>query len=232
MQQLITQTTTPEPLEIARAEGRLPHGEPGRISYDDVYNEAQDIADAVRDFQNGSLPASLPVQERLADFTITGVLNPIFTAGQLCYRYGHMRGVDMVDAWLRHLLWCRMTDRPSQCVTLIINRDGRRRFRPVDEVGTRLKELLAIYRQAGHSPIPLFPRASWQYALLRFEKGLAAETALDRVRSQWNQSYAMPGEAEDPYIQNCFVNVEPLDVTFVKMTEALYGPILKNSEPV
>jgi hypothetical protein len=42
----------------------------------------------------------------------------------------------------------------------------------------------------------------------------------------------MPSEAEDPYIQNCFDNVEPLDETFVKMTEALYGPILKNSEPV
>jgi exodeoxyribonuclease V gamma subunit len=230
--QLTTLPAIPNPLAIARAESRLPHGEPGRVSFDEIYSEAQDIAAAVRDFQNGCLPAILAVEDRLDSFTISGMLTSIFPSGQLYYRYGHMRGVDLVDAWLRHLLWCRASDRPSECKTLIINRDGRRRINPVDGAGTRLRDLLSIYHQAGHRPVPLFPRASWQYARLRFEKGLAAETALDRVRSQWDQSYAMPGEAEDPYIQNCFAHVEPLDETFVRMTEALYGPILEHSEPV
>ena len=143
-----------------------------------------------------------------------------------------MRGADLIDAWLRHLLWCRASDRPSQCETLMINRDGRRRFAPCDGTETELKALLDLYHQVGHMPVPLFPRASWQYAMLRFESGLATETALDRVRSQWQQDYTTPVEADDPYIQYCFGDRDPLDDSFAMMTEALYGPILKHSEPV
>jgi len=231
-QQLLAQPTLRNPLEIARAEGRLPHGEAGRISFDEVYNDARDLAAAVADFQNGCLPAALTVQVPLAPFTITGNLDSIYPAGQLCYRYGRMRGIDLIDAWLRHLLWCRAADRAAHCVTLVVNRDGGRRFRPVDETDPFLEELLAIYHQAGHGPLPLFPRTSWYYALLRFENVLAEEAALDRVRSGWQPSYAMPAEADDPYIQYCFGNRDPLDETFARVTEALYGPILKHSEPL
>jgi exodeoxyribonuclease V gamma subunit len=229
--QLITPPYPSHPLDIARAEGRLPHGAPGHISFDDIYREAEDIAAAVRDLQSDSLPVSLPVQAQIDSFTITGVLNTIFPAGQISYRYGHTRGVDLIDAWLRHLLWCRASDRPLQCVTLVINRDGRRRFGPVDRVEDRLKTMLSLYRRAGHEPVPLFPRASWQYAILRFENELPEETALERVRSHWRQFYALPGDADDPYIQHCFGDLDPLDETFVRTTEALYGPILNNSEP-
>jgi exodeoxyribonuclease V gamma subunit len=229
--QLITPPYPSHPLDIARAEGRLPHGAPGHISFDDIYREAEDIAAAVRDLQSDSLPVTLPVQAQIDSFTITGVLNTIFPAGQISYRYGHTRGVDLIDAWLRHLLWCRASDRPLQCVTLVINRDGRRRFGPVDRVEDRLKTMLSLYHRAGHEPVPLFPRASWQYATLRFENELPAETALERVRSRWQQSYALPGDADDPYIQHCFGDLDPLDETFVRTTEALYGPILNNSEP-
>ncbi len=229
--QLVIPSSSVNPLDIARAEGRLPHGAPGYISFDEVYNEAEDIAAAVRHFQRDSLPVTHPVQDQIDSFTITGALTTIFPAGQLCYRYAHTRGVDLIDAWLRHLLWCRAATRPAQCVTLVINRDGRRRFGPVDGAGDHLRTMLALYRQAGHGLVPLFPRASWQYATLRFENDLPQETVLDRVRSRWQQSYVLPGEAEDPYIQQCFGERDPLDETFVRMAETLFEPILEHSAP-
>ena len=112
----------------------------------------------------------------------------------------------------------------------MIHRDGRRRFRKIDDPEGQLNHLLATYHRAGHEPVPFFPRSSWDYAVLRFEKNYLAEKALDRVRTQWNQSFHQPGEAEDPYIQYCFRDSEPLDQTFVEITEAIYSPIMQHME--
>jgi exodeoxyribonuclease V gamma subunit len=186
----------------------------------------------VRDVQEGTSPVVLPIEERLDAFTITGVLDTLFPAGQLCYRYANTRGVDLIDAWLRHLLWCRRSDDAAACVTMIFNKDGRRRFAPVDDAQVYLKQLLTLYRQAGHEPLPLFPKASWQYAVLRYENGRSREEALDRVRSRWRQTYAMPSEAEDPYIQYCFGGEEALGERFAALTEDLFGPIMEYSESI
>ena len=232
MQRLISHPAGQDLLDIARAEGRLPHGEPGNISFDDIYGEAEALAAAVRDVQEGTSLVVLPIEERLDAFTITGVLDTLFPAGQLCYRYANTRGVDLIDAWLRHLLWCRRSDDAAACVTMIFNKDGRRRFAPVDDAQVYLKQLLTLYRQAGHEPLPLFPKASWQYAVLRYENGRSREEALDRVRSRWRQTYAMPSEAEDPYIQYCFGGEEALGERFAALTEDLFGPIMEYSESI
>jgi len=115
-------------------------------------------------------------------------------------------------------------------VTMMINRDGRRQFRWIDDPEEQLTHLLSIYYRAGHEPLPIFPRASWDYALLRFEKAYSVEKALDRVQAQWNQSFQRPGEAEDPYIQYCFRDSEPLGQTFVTITEAIFRPIMQYME--
>lgn len=232
MKRLVSHPAGQDLLDIARAEGRLPHGDPGKISFEDIYGEAEALAAAVRDVQEGTYPVVLPIQERLDAFTITGVLDTLFPAGQLCYRFGNARGVDLIDAWLRHLLWCRRSDEAAPCVTLLFNKDGHRRFALVDDAHVHLMRLLTLYRQAGHEPLPLFPKASWQYAVLRFENGCSRDEALDRVRSRWRQTYAMPSEAEDPYIQYCFGGGEAVGERFAALTEDLYGPIMENSESI
>jgi exodeoxyribonuclease V gamma subunit len=230
LQELLSPDAPSYPLDVARAEGRLPHGDPGRVSFDEIRVIAEDIAAAVRSFQGGAEPAALMVQDRIGAFTVTGVLEPIFPAGQLCCRFGAMRGVDLIGAWVRHLLWCRRPNDTDPGVTLLITRDERRRFRHIAEAEAHLQGLLAVYRRAGHGPVPLFPRASWDYAVLRLIKGYAPEKAMDRVRSHWQTSHVLPGEAEDPYVHYCFHDALPLDEAFAEMAEALYGPILENSE--
>lgn len=227
---MLVQPLTPNALEKARAAGRLPHGDPGRLSFKAVCSEAEDLVATMPEWPSGTWPAAIPVHVRIAPYTITGALENILSTGQLCYRYSNTKGIDVIGAWLRHLLWCRMSDDTDQCATMMINRDGRRQFRKVDDPDAQLTHLLSIYYRAGHEPMPFFPRSSWEYAVLRFEKDYSVEKALDRVRAQWDQSFQRPGEGEDPYIQYCFRASEPLGQAFVEITEAIYHPIMQYAE--
>lgn len=222
----------PEAMAKAKARGQLPHGAPGRKAFEDVWGEVAEWITVIQEVQEGALPARAAVEKTIPPYTITGTLDTLFPGGQLCYRYSTAKGTGVIDAWLRHLLWGCRVDHDRNRPTVLATRDGVWRFRPVDHPGTYLPALLDIYERAGHEPVPLFPRTSWNYAVLRFEKNYTAERALERVRAQWPTTYRYPGEAEDPYIRYCFPHGDPLDETFIAMTEAVYDPIMQFAERI
>jgi exodeoxyribonuclease V gamma subunit len=217
-------------LAKARALGQLPHGDPGSMRFEEIYGEAGELVRALQTVQADTAPETLAVQVQMAGFTITGRLENIYPAAQLCYRYSRTKGIDLIGAWIRHLLWCHLTPDRGHRRTILINRDGQRCFQRAHDPEGALRHLLSIYLRAGHEPLPFFPRSSWDYAQRRFEKNDAVEKALQSVRSRWRQSFVQPGEGEDPYIQYCFRDAEPLDDAFVTLTEAIYQPILQSVE--
>ncbi len=232
LQELLAGPLAPEIFEKLKATGRLPHGDPGRLRFTTLCDEAKELADTVKTLHGNILPVAVPVDIQIPPYTITGVLENIFPSGQLCYRFSNTKGMDLVGAWLRHLVWCRIHDETEKNVTTVINRDGQRRFRRVDNPDAHLAQLLSVYYRAGHEPLPLFPRSSWVYAVRRFEKADPADKALDHVRSLWDQSFQRPGEAEDPYVQYCYGDTEPLDQAFVDITETIYGPMMQHVERI
>jgi exodeoxyribonuclease V gamma subunit len=224
------QETPAEMLAKARAAGWLPHGPPGRIHFETILAETEDITAAVETLQTGTPSRPLIIEARLAPYTITGRLTSIFPAGQVLYRFGKARGPDLIVAWLRHLLWCRLTGDPRTCTTTLVASDGQRRIRGVDPQAPYLEELLALYHRAGHEVVPLLPRSSWTYAVLRFEKGLRTAKALERVRGLWERPFGWPGESADPYLRLCFRDHHPLDEVFATTAETVFGPILRHTE--
>jgi exodeoxyribonuclease V gamma subunit len=232
LQELLVGPLAPETFEKVKAAGQLPHGDPGRLRFNALCDEVKELADMAKTLHGNALPVAVPVEIQISPYTITGVLENIFPSGQLCYRFSNTKGMDLVGAWLRHLVWCRMHGETEKNVTTVINRDGQRRFRRVDNPDGHLAQLLSVYYRAGHEPLPLFPRSSWAYAERRFEKADPVEKALDHVRSLWNQSFQRPGEGEDPYVQYCYGDTEPLDQAFVDITEAVYGPMMQHVERI
>lgn len=222
----------PEAMAKAKARGQMPHGAPGRKAFKDVWGEVADWITVIQEIQQGALPARVTVDRQIPPYTITGTLDTLFPGGQLCYRFSTAKGTDIIGAWLRHLLWGGRADQEGHRPTVLATRDGLWRFRPVDQPDGHLQALLAIYKRIGHEPVPLFPRTSWNYAVMRFEKHDTPEKALERVRAQWSTTYRYPGEADDPYIRYCFPHGNPLDETFVAVTEAVYDPIMQFAERV
>lgn len=232
LRELLAGPLAPETFEKLKATGRLPHGDPGRLRFNTLWDEAKELADTVKTLHGNISAVAVPVEIKISPYTITGVLENTFPSGQLCYRFSNTKGMDLVGAWLRHLVWCRIHDETEKKVTTVINRDGQRRFRRVDNPDAHLAQLLSVYCRAGHEPLPLFPRSSWAYAVRRFEKADPADKALDHVRSLWDQSFQRPGEAEDPYVQYCYGDAEPLDQAFVDITETVYGPMMQYVERI
>jgi exodeoxyribonuclease V gamma subunit len=232
LQELLAGPLAPETFEKVKAAGQLPHGDPGRLRFNALCDEAKELADTVKTLHGKALPVAVPVEIQIPPYTITGMLENVFPSGQLCYRFSNTKGMDLVGAWLRHLIWCRMHDDTEKGVTTVINRDGQRRFRRVANPDEHLAQLLSVYYRAGHEPLPLFPRSSWAYAVRRFEKADPVDKALDHVRSLWDQSFQQPGEAEDPYVQYCYRDAEPLDQAFVDITETVYGPMMQHVERI
>jgi hypothetical protein len=64
--------------------------------------------------------------------------------------------------------------------------------------------------------------------VLRFEKGYPQAKALARIRDAWDRPFGWPGESADPYLQQCFGRIDPLDEDFAATAEAVYGPILQH----
>jgi len=232
LQELLVGPLAPETFEKVKAAGQLPHGDPGRLRFNALCDEVKALADTAKTLHGDVLPVAVPVEIQIPPYTIAGVLENIFPSGQLCYRFSNTKGMDLVGAWLRHLVWCRIHDETEKNVTTVINRDGQRRFRRVENPDGHLAQLLSVYYRAGHEPLPLFPRSSWAYAERRFEKADPVEKALGHVRSLWDQSFQRPGEGEDPYIQYCYGDTEPLDQAFVDITEAVYGPMMQYVERI
>lgn len=226
---LLSGTSDRSALQKARAAGRLPHGDPGQMSFEEVYAQAEEMAAAIRTFHAGGEADALTVQLRLPPYTLTGLLAPIFPSGLLHCRFSYLRGPDILAAWLRHLVWCRMAADDRSCVTTIVSRDGIRCIKGVERTDTLLDDLLALYHRAGHQPVAFFPRSSWDYAVMRFEKGYSVERALARIRAGWVRTFGWPGESEDPYIQYCFPAGDPLGDAFATLSEAVYGPIMQYS---
>ena len=221
-----------EALDKARAAGQLPHGPAGAMRFEEIYAEAEEIAAVVRTLRSAAAAEPLEVQVRLPPYTINGRLTSVFPGGQVLYRYARARGPDLIAAWLRHLVWCRQGGEGGTRRTTLVTRDGQRRIKELDQTDAHLKQLLTLYERAGHRPLPLFPRSSWDYAVLRIEKGYSAARALERVRAAWEPSFGWPGESSDPYIQHCYRDQDPLDDVFAATAEALYGPILQRTEKV
>ncbi len=221
-----------EALAKARAAGRLPHGQAGELHFEAIYAEAEEMAALVRTLRSDTLAGNLAVQVRIPPYTLSGRLTSLFPAGQVLYRYARARGPDLLAAWVRHLVWCRHEGACGGRPTTLVTRDGLRRIDGVRQPDAHLKQLLTLYEQAGHAPVPLFPRSSWEYAVLRIEKGYAADRALERVRTAWVSSFGWPGESSDPYIQHCYRDTDPLGEAFAATAEAVYGPILQHTEKV
>jgi exodeoxyribonuclease V gamma subunit len=229
---LLSALPVSEALAKARAAGRLPHGLPGQMAFEEIQAEAEDIAAAVQALRSGDGARSVDVSLQIPPYMLTGQLNAIFPAGQVVYRYALAGGPDLIGAWLRHLVWCRLAEKGDARLTWLVTRDGLRQIRPPERTEPHLAQLLALYARAGHGPVPLFPRSSWRYAVLRFEKGYGSAKALERVRADWERAFGWPGESTDPYIQYCFHDRNPLDDVFAATAEALYEPILAHTEKV
>jgi exodeoxyribonuclease V gamma subunit len=240
---LAERETTAERLS---AEGVLPHGAFADLTLEAAARRAAPLKAALADFV-GCRPAPLELDLVFDDQAagpgrLTGRVAGLYPAGLLHWRAGKLRGAHRLGLWLAHLARWAVTvpaadaDPPP---SVLHAEDGSFVLPeplPQDQARARLGELLALYRQGLHRPLPIFPNASFAFAAYwQRDDPRAQAKALAEARKAWfGDSFSdVPGEGEDPYIRLMLrgVDADPLEsAEFARLALMLYEPLLAAGE--
>jgi exodeoxyribonuclease V gamma subunit len=171
----------------------------------------------------------LEVDLRIGGFQIGGRLENIYAAGLLRFRYADVKPRDRLTLWLHHLVLNMIGAKGYPASSLLIGKDLQCVYPPVSESEKILQNLLKIYWEAMSKPLHFFPASSWVYAEA-LAKDEDEERAMRVARKEWLGDDYSHGESEDPYLQTCFKNIDPLDEEFENLSQEIFGPIVKCEE--
>lgn len=207
-------------LELARAQGALPLGTPGRLDYAGIEEHVRGIALAVRRFREGGSVPPLEVDVELGGTRIGGALDELWTPAQLRVQYSRLKSRQRLSMWIRHLALSLVAPRgyPRQSVAVARAEDGSPhvfRLAPVEVERARalLTDLVELYWLGQRAALRLFPEASEAY-VAELAEHAGEPDAVERARLKARVAFN-PGndgaEALDPYIGRAFEGYEPLD---------------------
>ena len=231
--------------EIMKGRGDLPHGTPGRIAFDRVSGEAAEFMVALDRLKVD------PCDDVDFDRTINGIrlsgrLGDVYAGHMLRYRWGSLRGVDELSAWIDHLFLCAFA--PGSCRTTVVR--GKKKnemitFGAVDDAERKLADLVELYREGLRVPLRFFPESSMACAIAMFVDSDPADPVSDRrragihaARNAWQTKGAgvQPWEIGEydkfpngPYYKATFGNVPVEDIfndDFRAAAERIYEPML------
>lgn len=235
----------PRAAELFRAEGRLPPGTIGDVTYAHIEARAQAIAAQAREVSEGAPLAAVPFEVELAGVPIVGTLRDLWPTGQVRAVYSALDGKAWLDLWVRHLFLNLI--QPAGCArqSFLIGRGEKdqpytmQELRPIDEAEALLENLVTLHRRGRTIPVPLFARASFAYvgSLARYDEARARRDA--RV-AFIGDGYRRRGDADDPAVRLVFGSDEPLpidpdfplyepdefsDLRFEAVSQAVFGPL-------
>lgn len=211
----------------ARRCGVLPHGSVGRAAFARVLADVEAVA--------AKLPPMVADQERsgrdgelhLGDFLLSGLVGLRGDLGQLLYRFGKVRAVDLIDGWLHHLFLQALPPGVSPAETKLVGTDQVYSFAPVADPQGILTGLLALYWQGLRQPLPFFPETSKAYQE-RLGRGAAHPEALARALVKWEGGEFGVGEGEEAYRQLCYRGQSPLVGAFAEIAEEFWAVLREN----
>ena len=202
-------------LPAARGSGLLPHAQMGAILFEQMGDEVEAFARRLLEALPEKTPGSIGIDLALGEMRLHGTLTGTSEAGLLGYRLAKCQPKDLLDAWIRHLVFNTVAPPGVAPVTRWILQDRIVSFAPVSEARTILGRLLELYWTGLQRPLHFFPRSAQAY--------LEKHPSLDAARRAWvGHRY---GESDDPYYRLVFRGCDPLDAEFEALSLAVFGPM-------
>jgi exodeoxyribonuclease V gamma subunit len=230
--------------DVLLAEGILPHGPAGEAALREHRGAITGFTAQLRDKTLLPQPGqSVDVEIELNGFKIRGQLDRFSKEAQLCLRPATIKGPDLLQAWIRHLVWhLQPGATPAPAQTVVAGMDGakldQKTLLPPKDAAQHIADLLNLFWQGQRLPWPLFPKSSYEFALVnKANAGKAEEKQkdpLNAARKKWegeeNSSISFP-EKDDPYLDLCFRHTDPLaDDEFAKAAQRVFEPVLEHIE--
>jgi exodeoxyribonuclease V gamma subunit len=139
-------------------------------------------------------------------------------------RIAKTKGHDIVSAWLSHLILNIAQPKDIACETILVTEDATYHFLPVNNPLSWLDELVNLYWQGIHHPLPFFSQSSYAYAKTALGKSKSSPDK--KMQEAWESNENNRGEDQDPHHYQVYGESSPLTEEAKSMALRIYEPIL------
>lgn len=210
---------------LIQATGMLPQGLIGDAWFEKESQTVDDFIEKLRPVLSEQGATSLTIDLNINGFLINGQLQQLSEQGLLRYRLAKKKGKDLIAAWIDHLLLNILKPDGVKLETRLILQDADYVLLPVTGPSQILTDLLKLYWQGCHLPLPFFDQASLAFATTFF--GKKPEQALKKAQDKWTSNGDFPGEGDDAYFRQLYQEL-PFDDAFETVAKQVFEPIQKH----
>ncbi|HEX2520728.1 MAG TPA: exodeoxyribonuclease V subunit gamma, partial [Terriglobia bacterium] len=209
--------------------GFLPAGAAGELVFQDAVASVENFVDSLLPLIQGEPLAPVDFDLTTAGFRVAGRVGQMWPRHLLHYRCASVKAKDRLNLWIDHLL-LQTSSRPGYPKSsVLLAKDGGWRLCPPANAQEILNQLLNCYWEGLRKPLPFFPQSAYVFAERR-RQGKNDEEALSAARKVWMGDRHSRPEAEDPYYDLNWGNVDPVDERFRELAVTLFGPLLEHEE--
>jgi exodeoxyribonuclease V gamma subunit len=222
-----------EIMEIQKAKGVLPHGNPGTMVFSQLAAETETYTKRVQTFTNQDKLDSAEINLEIDEFQVYGVLDTVFQPYQVSMRFANVRARDFIHAWIYHLALCSYQQHQYPRKTILVCKNDAYEFDNISNSQEILSTLLKRYWEGLTLPLKFFPESSFAYAKNILKDAGQSLASIRKALNKWSVEFGdYRGESEDPYYKLCFSKISTDDIfdnLFCDIAEEVFFPILNNS---
>jgi len=198
---------------LLRAQGALPHGLVGERLLEKESLDAERLARRVAAARpaTAATPSPLTIDTRLGEMQLSGSLVGVSSDGLLDYGFDDPPR-ERLSLWIRHLALCIAAPAGVALESRRISVDATLVLRPVAEPRRVLEDLLALYWDGLHRPLPFLPDLAWDC----FQDGLGKVAG--RELAPW-----------DSYPRVAFRSRELIGDEFATLAQRIFGPMQEHA---
>ncbi|MBU0987909.1 MAG: exodeoxyribonuclease V subunit gamma, partial [Proteobacteria bacterium] len=224
----LSESEDKDDFSVQQAQGRLPHGNVGKLVYNEMRLDAETFVQKIESLIKGHRAETREVDLEIAQFHLSGRIANIYDGGLVQLRYAAIKPKYLLNTWIYHLILCVLVQNDSLKNSLLVCKNGVRAFERVNNAADLLENLLSLYWKGMSEPLRFFPESSFEYVQKLLLKDQAEPMALNGARQKWLASDFARGESDDPYYDLCFKSIDPLDDDFQNIAQDVFGPLLNH----
>jgi exodeoxyribonuclease V gamma subunit len=220
---------------VVNAIGVLPQGQFADLLFKQKLNTADDFIEVLRPLISNPKIDENDFEFKCGKFTIFGQLDGMSVSGLLHYRLAIVKPKDILGLWISHLILSYLKPKGIQLNSrLVIQQKVTKNNKSlienkcvtlnyVSNAEEILLDLLDIFFEGIHRPIPFFQLSSYAYAKSELNPGTRgnSDTAF---KNAWSSSEKYKGDDIDPYHQQ-FFDAEPLTEEAKLLSLKIYEPV-------
>lgn len=219
-QELLQRYLKEQPLDsyeqVMQSRNMLPEGWSGEQGYRNKAADVKTFGNKIKERLNQKKLEDREVNIGIDDFHLVGTLFNIFPGAQVIYRFGKARPKDLIDWWIRHLLFQLVKPDGHSGKSLFFSWDEgafqEHSLAPVQDAINPLNNLLELFWEGMQKPLHFYCKSSYAYAKAISNPENEKEDSIAKAVNEWDASWnGIPGEGDDPYYKLITGGEQPFD---------------------